>query len=93
MKPYKSCRRGPPDIPLSVKGQDVPPQTYETVDVAYEEIGETRPLKVNCDYTQNQAYVTTTAPLRGEGVVSTGGSGNPTEDSRVGGDESMIYEN
>ena len=88
-----SCRRDPSNIPLSDKGQSAPPQTYETEDVTYEEIGGTRPLKVNCDYTQNQAYVTTTAPLRGEGVVNTGGSGNPTEVSPVGGDESMIYEN
>ena len=88
-----SCRRDPPDVPLSDKGQSAPPQTLETVDVTYEEIGGTRPLKVNCDYTQNQVYVTTTAPLRGEGVVNTGGSGNPTEVSLVGGDESMIYEN
>ena len=63
------------------------------MDVTYEEIGGTRPLKVNYEYSQNQAYVATTAPLRGEGVVNTGGSGNPTEDSQVGGDESMIYEN
>ena len=63
------------------------------MDVTYEEIGGTRPLKVNNDYTHNQAYVATTAPLRGEGVVDTGGSDNPTEDSPVGGDDSMIYEN
>ena len=88
-----SCRRDPSDIPLSDKGQSAPAQTYETVDVNYEEIGGTRPLKVNCDYTQNQAYVVTTAPLRGEGVVNTGGGGNPTEVSPVDGDESMIYEN
>ena len=88
-----SCRRDPPDIPLSDKGQSAPPQTLETVDVTYEEIGGTHPLKANNEYTQNQAYVTTTAPLRGEGVVNTGGSGNPTEVSPVGGDESMIYEN
>ena len=63
------------------------------VNVTYEEIDGTRPLKANNEYTQNQAYVVTTAPLRGEGVVSTGGSGNPTEVSWVGVDESMIYEN
>ena len=72
-----SCRRGAPDIPLSDKGQSAPAQTYETVDVTYEEVGGTRPLKVNCDYTQNQAYVTTTAPLKGEGVVNTGGVAIP----------------
>ena len=37
----------------------------------------TRPLKGNYDYSQNQSYVATTAPLRGEGVVTTGGVAIP----------------
>ena len=80
-----SYRRDPPDTPLSDKGQSAPQQTYDNVDVTNEEIGETRPLKGNCDYTQTQSYVATTAPLRGEGVVTTWGVAIPRRTLKLAG--------
>ena len=49
------------DMPLSDQGQSSAP-TYETIPGTYEEIPATatRKVKIDYEYTQNEAYVTTT---------------------------------
>ena len=62
------CRSVSNDTALSDKGQSSPP-TYETVPGTYEEIPATscREVKGQYEYTQNQAYATTTMSESGRG--------------------------
>ena len=62
------CRSVTNDTALSNKDQSSP-STYETVPGTYEEIPATsrREVKGYYEYTQNQAYVTTTMSESGRG--------------------------
>ena len=62
------CRSVSNDMALSDKDQSLPP-TYETVPGTYEEVPATsrRGVKGQYEYTQNQAYATTTMSESGHG--------------------------